>query len=86
MVERTFAWLHHYRCLRIRWERDPVVQMAFLTLACALVCRPYLRGFSNRFFVLPRNGVEPRPLRSVHTGAKVAKMTWPVYCNRADTH
>jgi hypothetical protein len=34
------------RCrLRIRWERDPVVQMAFLTLACALICRRYLMGF-----------------------------------------
>jgi transposase len=45
VVERTFAWLHNYRRLRIRWERDPVVHMAFLTLACALVCQRYLRGF-----------------------------------------
>jgi transposase len=45
VVERTFAWLHNYRRLRIRWERDPVVHMAFLTLACALICRRYLRGF-----------------------------------------
>jgi transposase len=42
VVERTFAWLHNYRRLRIRWERDPVVRMAFLTLACALICRCYL--------------------------------------------
>jgi transposase len=39
VVERTFAWLHNYRRLRIRWERDLVVHMAFLTLACALICR-----------------------------------------------
>ena len=26
------AWLHNYRRLRIRWERDPAVHMAFLTL------------------------------------------------------
>lgn len=45
VVERTFAWLHNYRRLRIRWERDPAVRMAFLTLACALLCRRYLRGF-----------------------------------------
>lgn len=45
VVERTFAWLHNYRRLRIRWERDPTVHMAFLTLACALMCRRYLRGF-----------------------------------------
>ncbi len=45
VVERTFAWLHNYRRLRIRWERDPVVHMAFLTLACALICRRYLGRF-----------------------------------------
>ena len=44
-IERTFAWLHNYRRLRIRWERDPVVHMAFLTLACALICQRCLRGF-----------------------------------------
>ena len=46
VVERTFAWLHNYRRLRrIRWERDPVVHMAFLTLACALICQRYLKEF-----------------------------------------
>ena len=45
VVERTFAWLHNYHRLRIRWECDPVVHMAFLTLACALICLRYLRGF-----------------------------------------
>jgi transposase len=45
VVERTFAWLHNYRRLRIRWERDPVVHLAFLTLACALICRRYLMEF-----------------------------------------
>ena len=45
VVERTFAWLHNYRRLRIRWERDPVVHMAFLTLASALICQRCLRGF-----------------------------------------
>ena len=45
VVERTFAWVHNYRRLRIRWERDPVVHMAFLTLACALICRRYLMDF-----------------------------------------
>jgi transposase len=32
VVERTSAWLHNCRRQRIRWERDPVVHMAFLTL------------------------------------------------------
>jgi transposase len=44
-VEGTFAWLHNYQRLRIRWGCDPVVQMAFLTLACALICRRYLMEF-----------------------------------------
>jgi transposase len=45
VVEHTFAWLHNYRRLRIRWGRDPAVHMAFLTLACALICRRFLMGF-----------------------------------------
>jgi transposase len=45
VVERTFAWMRNYRRLRIRWEHDPVVHMAFLPLACALICRRYLREF-----------------------------------------
>jgi transposase len=45
VVERTFAWLHNYRRLRIRWERDPIVHMAFLTLACAFICWRYLLRF-----------------------------------------
>ena len=45
VVERTFARLHNYRRLRIRWESDPAVHLAFLTLACALICRRNLMGF-----------------------------------------
>ena len=47
VVERTFAWLHNYRRLRIRWERDPAVHVAFLSLARALICRRYLGGFGT---------------------------------------
>jgi hypothetical protein len=32
-------------------ERDPVVHVAFLTLACSLICRRYLWGFRHWFFV-----------------------------------
>jgi transposase len=45
VVERTFAWLHNHRRLRIRWESAPVVHLAFLTLACALICQRYLMRF-----------------------------------------
>jgi len=45
VVERTFAWLHQLRRLRIRWERDPTLHMAFMSLGCADICWRYLRGF-----------------------------------------
>ena len=45
VVERTFAWLHNLRRLRIRWERDPVIHTAFLTLGCAAICWRYLTAF-----------------------------------------
>jgi transposase len=34
MVERTFAWLHNFRRLRIRWERDAGLHYALLSLGC----------------------------------------------------
>jgi hypothetical protein len=33
MVERTLAWLHQYRRLRIRWERRADIHQSFLKLA-----------------------------------------------------
>jgi transposase len=42
VVERDFAWLHSYRHLRIRYERDPGLHQAFLDLACALICCYFL--------------------------------------------
>ena len=37
-VEGALAWLARYRKLTIRYERKPEIHVAFLTLACALVC------------------------------------------------
>jgi transposase len=37
-VERTISWLHQFRRLRIRWDRNPEVHQAFLTLAAAVIC------------------------------------------------
>lgn len=37
-VERTIAWLHQDRRLRIRYERRPEIHQAFLTLACIKIC------------------------------------------------
>lgn len=38
VVERTIAWLHQFRRLRIRYERRAEIHEAFLTLGCAVIC------------------------------------------------
>ncbi|MFC4517241.1 IS5 family transposase [Streptomyces ehimensis] len=38
VVERTFAHLHWFRRLRIRWEVRDDIHEAFLSLACSLIC------------------------------------------------
>jgi transposase len=43
VVERGFAHLHNFRRLRTRYERDPEIHTAFLTLACAILCWRRLR-------------------------------------------
>jgi transposase len=42
VVERTIAWLHQFRRLRIRYERLPCIHEAFLSLGCALICWRFL--------------------------------------------
>ncbi len=42
VVERTLAWLHQFRRLRIRYERRADTHEAFLTLGCALICWRFL--------------------------------------------
>jgi transposase len=44
VVERTFAWLHFFRRLRLRWERRADIHEAFLALGCAVICQRYLRA------------------------------------------
>ena len=43
-VERTLAWGHQNRRLRIRYERRPDIHQAFLTLACIKICASALFG------------------------------------------
>ena len=38
VVERTHAWMHHFRPLRIRFERRADIHDAFLKLCCCLIC------------------------------------------------
>ncbi len=37
-VERTLAWVHQNRRLRVRYEKRPDIHQAFLTLACIKIC------------------------------------------------
>ena len=38
VVERTFAWLHQFRRLLVRYERRADLHEAFLALGCCLIC------------------------------------------------
>ena len=38
VVERTFAWLHNFRRLLVRYDRRAEIHEAFLALGCCLVC------------------------------------------------
>lgn len=42
VVERTIAWLHWFRRLRIRYERLPSIHEAFLKIGCSLICWRFL--------------------------------------------
>jgi transposase len=37
VVERTIAWLHQYRRLRLRFEKRVDIHRAFIHLACVLI-------------------------------------------------
>jgi transposase len=42
VVERTIAWLHQFRRLRIRYERRDDIHQAIMAIGCALICFNYL--------------------------------------------
>jgi transposase len=43
-VERTVSWLHQFRQLRIRWDRNPEVHQAFLSLAAVICYRIWINA------------------------------------------
>ncbi|MEU9174753.1 transposase [Streptomyces sp. NPDC048420] len=47
VVEQTFALLHHFKRLAVRWERRTEVHDAFVSLACFLICWRRLRKPKN---------------------------------------
>jgi transposase len=42
VVERSLAWLHQYRRLRVRYERRADIHEAFVSLACCMICWGHL--------------------------------------------
>jgi transposase len=46
VVERTFAWLHQFKRLLVRYDRRADIHEAFLALGCCLVCHRRLRNTS----------------------------------------
>jgi transposase len=46
VVERTFAWLHHFKRLLVRYDRRAEIHEAFLAIGCCLVC---FRRLQNSF-------------------------------------
>ncbi len=46
-VERSIAWLHSFRRLKIRYERYAYIHEAFLSLACTLICWTRIKPWFN---------------------------------------
>ncbi|WP_406460314.1 IS5 family transposase [Streptomyces sp. NBC_00111] len=44
VVERTFAWLHQFKRLRIRYEMRADLHLGLLQLACGIICLRHLRA------------------------------------------
>lgn len=42
VVERTFAWLHQFKRLRVRYERRADIHLGLLQLGCVLICQRQL--------------------------------------------
>lgn len=45
VVERTLAWLHQFRRLRVRYERRSDIHEAFLTIGCIMICWNQINSF-----------------------------------------
>ena len=46
VVERTFAWLHQFKRLLVRYDRRADIHEAFLAIGCCIVCYCRLRKTS----------------------------------------
>jgi transposase len=44
VIQRTFAWLHQFKRLLVRFDRRAEIHEAFLAIGCCLVCYRRLRN------------------------------------------
>lgn len=49
VVERSIAWLHQHRRLRVRYERRADIHQALLQLGASLICFKQLQGAAGSF-------------------------------------
>ncbi|GHB87537.1 hypothetical protein GCM10010348_00270 [Streptomyces anthocyanicus] len=61
VVERTIAWLHGFRRLRIRWERRDDIHEAFLGLAVCLITHRHIRRLCQDLLALSTRCPPRRP-------------------------
>ena len=53
VVERTIAWLHQFRRLRVRYERRADMHEGLLRLGCIMICWKTLRKALREPFPFP---------------------------------
>jgi transposase len=63
IVERTFAWLHALRWLRIRYERRADTHQGMISLACSISCLRNLATHGDR------SGKNPARVCTSHCGS-----------------
>jgi transposase len=81
MVERTFAWLHNFRRLGVRWERDAGPHYALLSLGCSRDLRvphPIVRHGRGRCSYARRSRPSPRRSRERAGAADIPVSGRPV--------
>lgn len=49
VVERSIAWLHQFRRLKMRYERLHFVHEAFLSIACSMICWNFIQHHALSF-------------------------------------
>jgi transposase len=49
VVERSIAWLHQFRRLKMRYERLHFVHEAFLSIACSMICWKFIQHHAHSF-------------------------------------